>query len=110
MALGWLGWLGYGLALVLVCHFILRAALARAEKYMAAVDDDAKRRLRVAQQRALADVHPELRPLVEVALRQAEDEALWTQEMILPSSPLTLRGLLASSLTVQRIRRLQRGR
>lgn len=110
MALGWLSWLGYGLALIVACHFLLRVALARAEEYIAAVDDDAKRRIRVAQQRALADVHPELRPLVEVALRQAEDEALWTQQLILPSSPLTLRGLVASSLTVQRIRRLQRSR
>ena len=108
MGLGWLGWLGVGLASLAACHLIVRAALARAERYIAAVDADAKRRIRVAQQRALATVDPELRPVVEVAFRQAEDQALWLQELVLPPSPLTLHGLVASSLTARRISRLQR--
>lgn len=102
-----LAWLGFAFALLGMGHFIIRTALARAERQIAAVDAEARRRMRVAQQRALAAVDPALRPAVEVALRHAEDEALWAQQLILPASPLTLRGLWSSARTVRGIRRLQ---
>jgi hypothetical protein len=107
VASSWLACAGYAVVLLWAVRGVLHVVLARVEQQLAAVDADVKRRFRVAEQRALVGVQPELRPVVEAAMRRAQDEALWLQELIMPPSPLTLRGLLASTATARRLQRLQ---